>query len=164
MRARPIRPRASRRTSRSPTGAATATPPFSATTRESRCRARTCWWSGWTPAATRATSTSRGRPAQPARSSIKCDAVKAARLLGLGFCLLLSVAAPRARGADARETNARDRLPEDPVAGAKSTQQWKEFMVAEEHERQLHYDRARLKQHRAMLKFLVATRARYDRA
>jgi hypothetical protein len=54
--------------------------------------------------------------------------------------------------------------PEDPVAGAKSTAQWREHMAAEEHERKLLYDRGRLKQHRAVLKFLVATRARYDRA
>ena len=57
-----------------------------------------------------------------------------------------------------------DRLPEDPVAGEKSTQQWREHMRHEEHERKLHYDRDRLKQHRAVVKFLVATRARYDRA
>lgn len=68
------------------------------------------------------------------------------------------LAAGDARAADA------GRLPEDPVAGAKSTQQWRDFMASEEHERRLHYDRGHLKQHRAMLKFLVATRARYDRA
>jgi hypothetical protein len=56
------------------------------------------------------------------------------------------------------------RLPEDPVAGAKSTQQWREHLAAEEHERKLRYDRDRMKDHRAVLKFLVATRARYDRA
>jgi hypothetical protein len=37
-------------------------------------------------------------------------------------------------------------------------------MAAEERERKLHYDRDRIKDHRAVLKFLVATRARYDRA
>ncbi len=56
--------------------------------------------------------------------------------------------------------------PEDPVAGAKSTQQWREHMAHEEHERKLHYDgdRNRMKDHRVVVKFLVATRARYDRA
>ena len=37
-------------------------------------------------------------------------------------------------------------------------------MVAEEHERKLHWDRDHLKEHRAVVKFLVTTRARYDRA
>jgi hypothetical protein len=54
--------------------------------------------------------------------------------------------------------------PEDPLAGAKSTAQWREHMIAEEHERKLHYDRDRLKDHRAVLKLLIAARARYDRA
>ena len=54
--------------------------------------------------------------------------------------------------------------PEDPVAAAKSTAQWRAHMAAEEHERKLHYDRDRLKDHRALLKLLVAARARYDRA
>jgi len=53
---------------------------------------------------------------------------------------------------------------EDPVAGAKSTAQWREHLVAEEHERKLFYDRDRIKDHRAVLKVLVAARARYDRA
>jgi hypothetical protein len=89
--------------------------------------------------------------------------VKASRL-GLGICLLLSTAGAGARAADARGTAPGDRLPEDPVAGAKSTQQWREFMASEEHERRLGYDKRHLKQHRAVLKILVATRARYDRA
>jgi hypothetical protein len=89
--------------------------------------------------------------------------VKASRV-GLGICLLLSMAGADARAADARGTEARDRLPEDPVAGAKSTAQWREFMAAEEHERRLNYDKRHLKEHRAVLKFLVATRARYDHA
>jgi hypothetical protein len=56
------------------------------------------------------------------------------------------------------------RLPEDPAAAAKSTEQWRQFMAAEEHERRLLYDRNHLKDHRAVVKVLVATRARYDRA
>ena len=56
--------------------------------------------------------------------------------------------------------------PEDPAAGAKSTAQWREHLQQEERERKLRYDgdRSRMKDHRAVLKFLVATRARYDRA
>jgi len=79
--------------------------------------------------------------------------------LARGVVLLLSLSAAGARAADAGA-----RLPEDPVAGAKATQQWREFMAAEERERRLHYDRDRLKDHRAVLKVLVGTRARYDRA
>jgi hypothetical protein len=37
-------------------------------------------------------------------------------------------------------------------------------MAHEERERKLHYDRDRMKDHRAVLRFLVATRARYERA
>jgi hypothetical protein len=54
--------------------------------------------------------------------------------------------------------------PEDPAAAAKSTAQWRAHLDAEEHERKILYDRGRLKEHRAVLKLLVAARARYDRA
>jgi hypothetical protein len=90
---------------------------------------------------------------------------RAALLLALA---LASRAAPGAQAADAGRpppaAPASDRLPEDPVAGAKSTAQWRTFMAAEEHERRLHYDRDRIKQHRAVLRLLKAARARYDRA
>ena len=56
------------------------------------------------------------------------------------------------------------RLPEDPAKGAAATAQWRAHMAAEERERKLHYDRDRMKDHRAVLRFLVATRARYERA
>ncbi|MFI5308634.1 MAG: hypothetical protein ACHQ53_14840, partial [Polyangiales bacterium] len=56
------------------------------------------------------------------------------------------------------------RLPEDPVAGKQSELQWREHMAQEEHERQLGFDRKRLKEHRAVVKLIVAARARYDRA
>ena len=56
------------------------------------------------------------------------------------------------------------RLPEDPALGARSTAQWRTFMAAEERERQLQFDRNRIKQHRAVLRLLKAARARYDRA
>jgi len=85
--------------------------------------------------------------------------VKAARLgFGLALGLGLLAVAATARAGDA------GRLPEDPAAGAKSTQQWRQFMASEEHERRLNYDRRHMKEHRAVLRFLVATRARYDRA
>ena len=56
------------------------------------------------------------------------------------------------------------RLPEDPAKGAAATAQWRSHMAAEERERKLHYDRDRMKDHRAVLRFLIATRARYERA
>jgi len=55
-------------------------------------------------------------------------------------------------------------LPEDPVLGAKATAQWREHLAFEERERKLHYDRDRMKDHRAVLKILLGTRARYERA
>lgn len=83
----------------------------------------------------------------------------AARRRGVGLWLALALPAAGARAADAGS-----RLPEDPAAGATSTQQWRAFMASEEHERRLHFDRGHLKEHRAVLKLLVAARARYDRA
>jgi hypothetical protein len=56
------------------------------------------------------------------------------------------------------------RLPEDPVAGERSVVQWRAHLVEEERERKLNYDRRRMKEHRAVLAFLNATRAGYDRA
>jgi hypothetical protein len=55
-------------------------------------------------------------------------------------------------------------LPEDPVAGRRSTAQWQEHLEEEEHERRLGYDRRRLGQHRAVLASLHGLRQRYDRA
>ena len=83
--------------------------------------------------------------------------------------LLAVVIAPRAAtAADAgpppTPAAASDRLPEDPVAGAKSTADWRAFMAQEERERRLNFDRRRLKQHRALVRTLKAARARYDRA
>lgn len=57
-----------------------------------------------------------------------------------------------------------DRLPEDPVEGARATAQWRAHMVREEHERKLHYDRDRIREHRALVRVLAAARGRYDRA
>jgi len=57
-----------------------------------------------------------------------------------------------------------DRLPEDPAKGAAATAQWRAHLAAEERERKLRYDRDRMKDHRAVLRFLIATRARYERA
>jgi hypothetical protein len=66
--------------------------------------------------------------------------------------------------ATAGPTGAGDRLPEDPVEGAKATAQWHEHMVREERDRKLHYDRARIREHRAVLRLLAQARGRYDRA
>ena len=88
-------------------------------------------------------------------------AVTAKRLLPIAIALAIVCAPGVLPPPPARAV---DRLPEDPAAGAKSTAQWREHMVAEEHERKLHWDRDHLKEHRAVVKFLVTTRARYDRA
>jgi hypothetical protein len=89
--------------------------------------------------------------------------VPAKRHLSLPSAIVLAiVCAPSALSPP--PARAGDRLPEDPAAGAKSTAQWRAHMVAEEHERKLHWDRDHLKAHRAVVKFLVTTRARYDRA
>jgi hypothetical protein len=50
------------------------------------------------------------------------------------------------------------------VLGAKATAQWREHLALEERERKLRYDRDRMKDHRAVLKILIGTRARYERA
>jgi hypothetical protein len=78
--------------------------------------------------------------------------------------LAIACAAGAALGAIANVARADPMPPEDPVAGAKSTAQWREHLAAEERERQLQFDSQRLKEHRAVLKLLVAARARYDRA
>jgi len=56
------------------------------------------------------------------------------------------------------------RLPEDPVAGQKSTAEWREHLAEEERERKLGYDRRKLAQHRALLALLRSARARYEGA
>ena len=56
------------------------------------------------------------------------------------------------------------RLKEDPAAGKRSEQQWREHLEHEEEERQLGFDRQRLQQHRAAIKLINAARARYDHA
>jgi hypothetical protein len=95
----------------------------------------------------------------PANRLLQTATFAGATALALVVCAPPGFSAP-----SAQPTRPGDRLPEDPVAGAKSTQQWRQHMVDEEHERKLHYDRDRMKKHRAVVKFLVATRARYDRA
>jgi len=50
------------------------------------------------------------------------------------------------------------------VAGARATAEWRAHMVQEEHERKLHYDRDRIREHRALVRVLAAARGRYDRA
>jgi hypothetical protein len=56
------------------------------------------------------------------------------------------------------------RLPEDPVLGKRSEEQWREHMAHEEEERQMLFDKPRLRLHRALVKQLIATRARVDHA
>jgi prefoldin subunit 5 len=56
------------------------------------------------------------------------------------------------------------RLPEDPIAGKRSEEQWREHMKEEDHELQLAFDRRRLKQHRAVVRLIDEARAQYDRA
>lgn len=56
------------------------------------------------------------------------------------------------------------RLPEDPIAGKRSEEQWREHLDEEERERQLGFDRGRMKEHRGVVRLFAAARARYDRA
>jgi hypothetical protein len=73
-------------------------------------------------------------------------------------------------GGDAQDRTSRavaaqpPRLPEDPQAGERSHQQWLAQMQVEERERQLGFDRRKMKDHRALIAVLSATRARYDAA
>jgi hypothetical protein len=56
------------------------------------------------------------------------------------------------------------RLPEDPEAGKRSSEQWDEHLREEERGRQLGYDRKRMKQHRAVVRLIAGARAQYERA
>ena len=127
------------------------------------------------------TSISRARPARRGRDRGRearlhrgCVALK--RAVALALTLLAIGPGCRQRSAattvdaNAAQTSPggspadAGRLPEDPVAGAKATAQWRAHLAEEERERRLRYDRDRMKEHRAVVGFLVATRARYDRA
>jgi hypothetical protein len=83
---------------------------------------------------------------------------------------LLPAQAPQPRDYDAprRPTPAGaidpPRLPEDPVAAKRAEAQWREHLDKEEEERQMLFDRPRLKQHRAVVRMLETIRVRYDRA
>jgi hypothetical protein len=55
-------------------------------------------------------------------------------------------------------------LPEDPVTGKLAEQQWREHMEREEEERQMLFDRQRLREHRALVRLITTLRTRYDRA
>jgi hypothetical protein len=55
-------------------------------------------------------------------------------------------------------------LPEDPEAGKRAEAQWREHLEEEEEGRQLGFDRRRLKQHRALIKRIKATRVRVNGA
>jgi hypothetical protein len=73
-------------------------------------------------------------------------------------------AAPPAPSAPSVASADPGRLPEDPVLGKQSEAQWREHLDEEEHERQALFDRQRLREHRALVKLIAATRARYDAA
>ena len=87
-------------------------------------------------------------PAAPAASAAHADAANQAADSGLA--------------GDPQPQSAR--MPEDPVAGHQSDLEWRAHMAAEERDRQLGYDRRKLKQHQALVKLLRAAFTRYDRA
>jgi hypothetical protein len=66
--------------------------------------------------------------------------------------------APRAQGI------ATATLPEDPIAGKRSTAQWQQHLDFEEDERQMGFDRHHLREHEALLKSFKNARAHYDAA
>jgi hypothetical protein len=88
--------------------------------------------------------------------------------------LLLALAGCREKAATAPPEPARPvvpspaaadtRLPEDPVQGKRSEEQWKEHLEEEEHERQIAFDAQRIPEHRAVVQLVSAARARYDAA
>jgi hypothetical protein len=69
--------------------------------------------------------------------------------------------APRSAAA---YTSTTPSLPEDPIEGKRSTQQWAEHLAKEDEERQVIFDRQRLSEHQRVVKLLRAARARYDNA
>jgi hypothetical protein len=73
-------------------------------------------------------------------------------------------AAPAPAPAPPAATPDPSRLPEDPIAGKQSEQQWRQHMEDEERERQLAFDHNRVRAHRAVVRLFGAARARYDRA
>jgi hypothetical protein len=90
-------------------------------------------------------------------------ALAAAAALAASGCQRRPAAPPPALPAPAPAPPAA-RLPEDPVAGRLSELQWRQHMLAEEHERQLAFDHNRVEQHRGVVELLAAARTRYDRA
>lgn len=56
------------------------------------------------------------------------------------------------------------RLPEDPAAGKRAEEQWRQHLAHEERERQLGFDRRHLRQHRAIVGLIAAARRSYDQA
>jgi hypothetical protein len=76
------------------------------------------------------------------------------------------VAAPLAPRSEATASSASDpaRLPEDEEAGLRAQAEWREHLAFEEEERQLMFDRQRLKAHAAIVALAKGARARYDAA
>jgi hypothetical protein len=76
----------------------------------------------------------------------------------------VQASAPEPVAQDSAAASDPERLPEDPVAGARSVAQWREHLEEEERERKANYDRRHLKEHRAVVAFLRGARASYDNA
>jgi hypothetical protein len=124
----------------------------------------------------------RARSSGTRRASLGPRHSLVAAALGLLLSSLAPAACGRSSGAraverrDARDATTADvavavaaapappRLPEDREAGEKSHQQWLKHLQFEERERQLGYDRRKLKEHRALIAVLEAARKRYDAA
>ena len=64
----------------------------------------------------------------------------------------------------AAPTAERARLPEDPAAGKRAEEQWRQHLAREERERQLGFDRRHLQEHRAILALIESARRSYDQA
>ncbi len=121
-----------------------------------------------------ATSTSRERSVQrvarPAANTL-CAVLALAVACGRESSVPTRAASAPAETAKAHTANAPaaspvkgSRLPEDPIAGERSEQQWREHKAKEEIERQLAFDYDRLPQHRAVVRLIGNARKRYDRA
>jgi hypothetical protein len=93
------------------------------------------------------------------------------RVLIIGGVLLFGAASagaapalPGAGGSRGTRTADMPRLPEDPEAGKRSEAQWRAHLEHEEHERQIAYDKRKLREHRALVARLRVARARLDGA
>jgi hypothetical protein len=121
----------------------------------------------------------RRRSSEARRASLEAGHARVAASLGLLLSSLGAAACGRSSAARAVERgDARDAigvvvtasppapppLPEDREAGEKSQRQWQAHLQFEERERQLGYDRRKMKEHHALIGVLEAARKRYDAA